>query len=66
MLAAYADLIAAERLLSNGGVIVAHDYGDPNHAAVTAAVDRFCADFGFHLERVVWALAILRRAAHGT
>lgn len=65
MLATYSDLVMAERLVTAGGVIVAHDYGDPNHAAVTAAVDRFCTDFRFRIERVVWALAVLRRGDNG-
>ena len=64
------DLAHARRLITPGGLIVAHDYGRErlpkpfrrDHlAGVTRAVDEFCAGQRWHIDRQVVSLAFLRR-----
>lgn len=48
----YADLMAAKQLAPHGPILV-HDYRDPNWPGVTAAVDRFVADWPWRVRRNV-------------
>lgn len=58
---AYDDLMAASCLIRPGGVIAAHDFGNPAWPGVEAAVREFCRDEGFAITAVVGSLAILRK-----
>lgn len=54
------DLVLAARLVRPGGLLLAHDYGDPNWPDVTAAVDHFARTFGHALVERVGSLVVLR------
>jgi hypothetical protein len=56
-----ADLAVADAMLSEGGVIFAHDYADPAHPGVRSAVDRFCRDSGYRADGDRFTLRSLRR-----
>lgn len=60
------DLHAAALMVTLPGVIFVHDYGNPYHAGVSAAVDRFVQDGIWNFQGIVQSLAILRRGGCDT
>ena len=64
------DLATAPTLVTPTGLLLSHDYTDPNWPGVRAAVDRFCDQSaqshghilgGWQVEECCWSLAVLRR-----
>lgn len=55
------DLLYAKNLIKSGGVILAHDYRNSDWIQVPEAVDKFCAENGFEVERVINTMAVLRK-----
>lgn len=55
------DLLYSTTILVDGGVIGAHDYGDPEWLQVTEAVDKFCKTSGFSAVDRVGSLVLLKR-----
>jgi len=68
----FEDLTFASTAVRPGGVIVAHDYGDPSEAAddyqrdiwggVRQAVDSFCGNSSWRVAEVVGSMAVLKMA----
>lgn len=57
----YPDLLLSATMLQEGGVMVAHDYRDPNWKQVEEAVDRFCNELNFIVFKTVGSLAFMQR-----
>lgn len=55
----YRDLRDAARILAPGSEILAHDYGCEGWPGVKVAVDRFCAETGWTINRKIGSLAVL-------
>jgi SAM-dependent methyltransferase len=58
--ACFEDLQQGERHVRSGGVLAVHDYG--NIGGVNAAVDQFCAETGWQIDRHEETLVFLRRS----
>lgn len=58
--AVYRDLGIAAGLIKPGGVLLAHDYGKPDHAEVGPAVDRHCTDRGWRIVDRADSLVLMR------
>jgi hypothetical protein len=54
------DLMNSILLVKPGGVICAHDYGDPVWTEVQGAVDGFCERFGWRIIEQIGAMVVLK------
>lgn len=57
----FSDLLHAELLVRNGGMLVAHDYDSNAFPQVAAAVDRFCELRGWRIDETTLTLAVLKK-----